>query len=109
MILNVIQKRLNGQSVPNGIYHVTDLGEITWFDFAKEIFAQGVASGYVTNKACAVNLCATSEYPTPAKRPAYSVLDKSKVQKTLGITLPQWQESLKAFLASDLFDKSRVE
>ena len=109
VILNVIQKRLDGQSVPNGIYHVTDLGEITWFDFAKEIFAQGVESGYVTNKACAVNPCATSEYPTPAKRPAYSVLDKSKVQKTLGITLPQWQESLANFLASDLFDKSRVE
>ena len=109
VILNVIQKRLDGQSVPNGIYHVTDLGEITWFDFAKEIFAQGVDSGYVTNKACAVNPCATSEYPTPAKRPAYSVLDKTKVQKTLGVTLPDWKDSLAKFVKSDLFDKSRVE
>lgn len=109
VILNIIQKHLDGQFVPNGIYHVTDLGEITWFDFAKEIFAQGVEFGFVTNKACAVNPCSTSEYPTPAKRPVYSVLDKSKVQKTLGITLPQWQDSLAKFLEGDLFDKSRVE
>ncbi|MBO5100851.1 MAG: sugar nucleotide-binding protein, partial [Treponema sp.] len=45
----------------------------------------------------------------PAKRPAYSVLSKDKIQKALGITLPQWQESLAVFLKSDLFDKGRLE
>jgi dTDP-4-dehydrorhamnose reductase len=109
VILKIIEKRTNGESVPNGIYHVTDLGEITWFDFTKEIFAQGVENGLVTNKNCVVNPCATTEYPTPAKRPAYSVLDKSKVQKTLGITLPDWKKSLGDFLNSALFDKTRIE
>lgn len=97
VILKIIEKRAGGEMVPNGVYHVTDLGEITWFDFAKEIFAQGVERGLVTNRGCAVNPCTTEEYPTPAKRPAYSVLDKTKVQRTLGITLPDWRESLARF------------
>lgn len=97
VILKIIEKRAVGESVPNGIYHVTDLGETTWFDFAKEIFSQGLEKGLVTNKTCAVNPCTTEEYPTPAKRPAYSVLDKTKVQETLGIKLPEWRESLKLY------------
>ena len=109
VILKIIEKRACGESVPNGIYHVTDLGEITWFDFTKEIFAQGLGNGLITNKNCVVNPCATTEYPTPAKRPAYSVLDKSKIQKTLGITLPDWKKSLSGFLNSELFDKTRIE
>lgn len=109
VILRIIEKRAGGEEVSNGIYHVTDLGEITWFDFAKEIFAQGVERGFVTNKACAVNPCRTDEYPTPAKRPAYSVLDKTKVQETLGIRLPDWRESLSGFLGSGMFDWERIK
>ena len=108
VILRIIGKRAEGESVPNGIYHVTDLGEITWFDFAKEIFAQGVERGLVTNRGCAVNPCTTEEYPTSAKRPAYSVLDKTKVQRTLGIKLPEWRESLAGFLRSESFDNERI-
>ena len=51
----------------------------------------------------------TEDYPTPAKRPAYSVLCKDKIQNALGITLPQWQDSLKVFINSELFDKTRIE
>ena len=58
---------------------------------------------------CVINACTTQEYPTPAKRPAYSVLSKDKIQKTLGITLPDWKDSLREFLVSPLFDKSRIE
>ncbi len=94
--------------IPNGIYHVTDLGETTWFDFAKEIFSLGVERGLVTNKNCVVNPCATAEYPTPARRPAYSVLSKAKIQNALGITLPEWKESLSSFINSPCFDKSRL-
>ena len=108
VILKIIEKRAGGESVPNGIYHVTDLGEISWFDFAKEIFAQGVECGFVTNRDCAVNPCTTEEYPTPAKRPTYSVLDKTKVQETLGIRLPDWRESLAGFLRSESFDNERI-
>ncbi|MCR5765516.1 MAG: dTDP-4-dehydrorhamnose reductase [Treponema sp.] len=107
-LADVIIKLINKQTVPYGTYHCTDLGEITWWDFTNEIKKQGIEAGLITNKNCVVNPCATSEYPTPAKRPAYSVLCKDKIQNALGITLPDWKESLKKFIESDLFDKSRI-
>ena len=105
VILNIISK----DNVPYGTYHCTDLGEITWWDFTNEIKKQGVELGLVTNKDCLVNPCSTEEYPTPAKRPAYSVLSKDKIQKTLGIKLPEWEASLKKFLSSELFDAERIK
>lgn len=104
----IIQLIKNG-NIPFGIYHCTDNGEITWWDFTNEIKKQGIEKGWITNKTCAVNPCTTDEYPTPAKRPAYSVLSKDKIQKALGFTLPDWKESLNVFLSSSLFDKSRIE
>ncbi|MBQ4379161.1 MAG: dTDP-4-dehydrorhamnose reductase [Treponema sp.] len=117
VILKIIQNRtvertLSGgemPEIPNGIYHVTDLGETTWFDFTNEIKKQALEAGILKNQNCIVNPCSTSEYPTPAKRPAYSVLDKSKIQKELGITLPEWQKSLGKFIKSVRFDKNRAE
>lgn len=107
-LADVIIKLINKQTVPYGTYHCTDLGEITWWDFTNEIKKQGIETGLITNKDCVVNPCTTDEYPTPAKRPAYSVLCKDKIQNALGITLPDWKESLKKFIDSDLFDKSRI-
>ena len=104
-IIKIIQK----QDVLYGTYHCTDLGEITWWDFTNEIKKQGIELGLITNRDCTVNPCTTDEYPTPAKRPAYSVLSKDKIQKALGITLPLWKDSLGVFLKSELFDKSRIE
>ncbi len=95
-------------AVPYGIYHVTDEGETTWYDFTREIKKQALAAGLLTNEACTVNACTTDEYPTPAKRPAYSVLSKRKVQVALGIRLPDWQKSLSVFLKSPLFDRERL-
>jgi len=108
-LADVILKIIFDKKIPYGTYHVTDLGEITWWDFTNEIKKQGMECGYVTNANCTVNPCTTAEYPTPAKRPAYSVLSKDKIQKTLDITLPEWKKSLSKFLTSDLFDKSRIE
>ena len=109
-LAGVIIKIINStEKVPYGIYHCTDLGDITWWDFTNEIKKQGVEAGYLTNKDCVVNPCTSDEYPTPAKRPAYSVLSKEKIQKTLGIKLPDWKESLSVFLKSSLFDKTRLE
>ncbi|MBQ4497585.1 MAG: dTDP-4-dehydrorhamnose reductase [Spirochaetaceae bacterium] len=107
-LADVILKIIEKGNVPYGIYHCTDLGEITWYDFTVEIKKQGIAAGWITNKDCVVNQCTTDEYPTPAKRPAYSVLDKTKIQKALEITLPQWQDSLNKFLTSSLFEKDRI-
>lgn len=108
-LANVILQIINKGDVPYGIYHCTDLGQITWWDFTNEIKKQGIEAGLITNKDCVVNPCTTEEYPTPAKRPAYSVLCKDKIQNALGITLPQWQDSLKVFINSELFDKTRIE
>ncbi|QTQ14515.1 dTDP-4-dehydrorhamnose reductase [Treponema parvum] len=110
-LAGIILEIINRKEVPYGTYHVTDLGEITWWDFANEIKKQGIKTGRIneTGKNCVVNPCSTYEYPTPAKRPAYSVLSKDKIQKTLEITLPDWKESLSNFLKSDLFDKERIK
>ena len=110
-LANVIIQIINKDNVPYGTYHCTDLGEITWWDFTNEIKKQGIEAGWIneTGKNCVVNPCTTDEYPTPAKRPAYSVLSKDKIQKTLGIILPDWKESLKVFLDSEMFDKERIQ
>jgi len=69
-----------------GLWHVTDGGECTWFEFASEIAAQ-------TPGACPVEPCSTSEFPRPAPRPAYSVLDISETERMAGV-LPHWRENL---------------
>ena len=110
-LAKVILQIIDDKTVSYGIYHVTDIGEITWWDFTNEIKKQGIEAGWINEKGknCVVNPCTTDEYPTPAKRPAYSVLSKDKIQKTLGITLPYWKESLKVFLDSEMFDKERIQ
>ena len=110
-LAKVILQIIDDKTVSYGTYHVTDLGEITWWDFTNEIKKQGIEAGWIneTGKNCVVNPCTTDEYPTPAKRPAYSVLSKDKIQNALGITLPDWKESLKVFLDSEMFDKERIQ
>ncbi|MCQ2741067.1 MAG: dTDP-4-dehydrorhamnose reductase [Alphaproteobacteria bacterium] len=70
-----------------GVYHYTNEGVCSWYDFAHEIM---VLSGL----SCKVNPIPSSEYPTKAKRPFYSVLDKQKIKKTFNIEVPYWKESL---------------
>ena len=72
-----------------GIYHFANQGETTWFDFAKKI--QSVAG-----LTCEVNPIQTADFPTPAKRPAYSVLDTTKIEQDLGIQIPYWESALQA-------------
>jgi dTDP-4-dehydrorhamnose reductase len=71
-----------------GIYNYSNDGVISWFDFANEIKKQ-IGSN------CIVNPLTTEQFPTPAKRPKYSVLDKAKIQNTFSITLKDWKESLR--------------
>ena len=70
-----------------GIYNFSNEGIISWFEFAEEIKK-------IIKCPCDVKPIPTSSYPTPAKRPAYSVLDKTKIQETFGIQLKDWKESL---------------
>lgn len=74
-----------------GIYHFSNEGSISWFDFA-------VAIGVMSGSGCRVNPIKTTEYPTPAKRPNYSVLDKNKIMSTYHISLHNWRESLQSCL-----------
>ena len=71
-----------------GIYHFSDEGVISWYDFTKAIHRLAHIGG------CQVRPLLTSEYPTPASRPHYSVLDKSKINQTYGLEIPYWEESL---------------
>ncbi|WP_064976455.1 dTDP-4-dehydrorhamnose reductase [Alistipes provencensis] len=71
-----------------GLYHFSDEGVCSWYDFAVEIAA---AAGH---DKCRIAPCHTAEYPSKAPRPAYSVLDKSKFKTTFGIEIPHWRESM---------------
>lgn len=87
-IVNII----DGQNWVSGIYHFSNEGEITWYDFA-------VAIKEIKNLDCSINAIPTSAYPTPARRPKFSLLDKTKIKSTFGVQVPFWKNSLKEMLA----------
>jgi len=80
-----------------GIYHWTDGGSITWFEFALEIQRQGVQEGLLS-KVIPISPISTSEYPTPARRPAYSVLDRSRTLTDFDCPSADWQAQLNRVL-----------
>ena len=82
----------------SGTWHLTANGETSWHGFAEAIFAEAVAAGKLA-RAPKVEAITTAEYPTPAKRPAYSGLDVSKLEADFGIALPSWQDGLKRVIA----------
>ena len=84
-ILALLKK--NGKNKVHETFHFTNEGQITWYDFATAIMEIG-------EKKCKVNPITTDQYPTKAKRPAYSVLDLSKIKEYAGIEIPDWKESL---------------
>lgn len=77
------------QGIRPGVYHFTNEGVASWYDFTKAIHR--IAG--ITN--CQVRPLKTEEYPTPAKRPHYSILDKSKIKDTYHLTIPYWEDSLR--------------
>ena len=77
------------QGVKPGVYHFSNEGVTSWYDFTKTIHR---LAGIMT---CHVRPLHTSEYPTPANRPHYSVLDKTKIKQTYGFEIPHWEESLR--------------
>ena len=72
-----------------GIYHYSNEGVCSWYDFTKMI------AEIAGNKNCDIQPCHSEEFPSPVKRPTYSVLDKTKVKETFGISIPYWTDSLK--------------
>lgn len=88
-ILDVIDQ----ESTNYGIYHYSNEGVASWYDFAKAIFE-------IRGISIKTNPIKSEDYPTPAKRPFFSVLDKSKIKKTFHIEIPYWRDSLKTAISN---------
>lgn len=107
-ILSIIQKPVQG------IYHYSNEGVCSWYDFTKmiqqiavELEMSETAETFGTHGACDVLPCHSDEFPSPVKRPAYSVLDKTKVKETFGIKVPYWTDSLKKCLCNLVSEKGK--
>ena len=96
---------LTGESpfdASTNIYNFTNEGACTWYEFACEILRQAQDDGRTApdGRACEILPCRSEEFPSPVRRPAYSVLDKSKITTALGLEIPEWQDALRRCLAS---------
>ena len=92
VIYDIIENRKFDNN--EGIYHFSNEGVCSWYDFTK-VIAQ--MAGHTT---CDIQPCHSDEFPSPVKRPAYSVLDKSKIKDTFSITIPYWTDSLRKCIAA---------
>ena len=93
-VLNVIQKIENQEIEPNilrGVFHYSNEGVTSWYDFTKAIFD-------IRGMTCQVNPIESTQYPTPAARQPFSVLNKAKFRQTFGLSIPHWHDSLIACL-----------
>lgn len=88
-----------GEKFIPGIYHYSNEGQISWFDFA-------LAIKDLTGSRCVINPIPGSQYPSAAKRPHYSLLDKSLIKNTYGIKIPDWKQSLEVCIRSLLHSPS---
>lgn len=86
-ILAIVDK----ENFNNNLYHFSNEGVASWYDFSNSVFE-------ISDTKCKVNPIRTEQYPTPAKRPYYSVLDKDKIKKDFGIKIPYWKDSLEICL-----------
>lgn len=86
-LADAIAQMLSKDNLVYGIYNYSNEGKCSWFEFASKIKE-------LTNSSIIINPIPTTSYPTPAKRPAYSLLDKSKIKETYQIEIPNWEESL---------------
>ena len=78
----------------SGVYHYSNEGVCSWYDFTKMI------AEIAGNTSCDIQPCHSDEFPSPVKRPAYSVLDKTKVKETFGVKVPYWTDSLRKCMAN---------
>lgn len=86
---------LDGRS---GTYHLTCGGQTSWCEFAQAIRATAIAQGILTDRCAAIEPIPSTEYPTPAQRPAYSVLSNEKLAQQFSLRLPEWKETLELCL-----------
>lgn len=86
-ILQIIDYNINNKDKHYGIYHYSNEGVCSWYDFAKQIMR-------IADLNCEVNPIETKDFPTAAKRPFYSVMNKSKIKENFNIEIPYWKDSL---------------
>ena len=93
-LADIIYQALD-KKIPYGVYHTTNLGHTTWYEFTKEILN-------IANISCKVNSVTSEEYKTPAKRPKNSILSKSKILAE-GIKIPEWKDALERYLKIEMY------
>lgn len=101
-LARVIMTIINSKSDHYGIYHVTNKGQTTWYEFAKSIYTYGKEKGLI-NRDVTILPISSREYQTPAKRPDNSCLSKEKLKKQLGIVMRSWEEALYDYLGDEDF------
>ena len=87
-ILKIVESKTSNDQY--GIYNFSNEGQCSWFDFAKKIFE-------INEVKIELNPIPTTQFPTPAERPKYSVLDKTKIKTTFGIAIQSWEDSIKKY------------
>jgi len=95
-ILCIIQRYASGESLEWGVYHCVGEEEVSWYEFSRGIVNEAYVRGLISNKPQILPI-PTSAYPTPAARPAYSVLNTDKLARHLNYSVPSWRQSLSAF------------
>lgn len=100
VVLEDYRENLSGEKyAKTGIYHFSNEGVCSWYDFSKMI------AEYNGTTACNIQPCYSCDFPSPVKRPAYSVLDKSKIKAVFGVDIPYWTDSLKKCISNLKADK----
>ena len=95
VVLEDYRENLSGEKYSKtGVYHFSNEGVCSWYDFSKMIASFGGQTG------CKIEPCYSCDFPSPVKRPAYSVLDKSKIKATFGVEVPYWTDSLKKCISN---------
>lgn len=97
LIADITTQALRAQPVESGVWHLTASGETSWHGFAQEIFDQAFSLGMLARKPV-VTPISTEQYPTRARRPAYSCLDVSRLQDQFGVDIPDWRVALRKVL-----------
>ena len=92
-LVNSLTRQLVNYS-NTGVYHFSNEGVCSWYDFTKMI------QEYSGQKACDVQPCHSSEFPSPVTRPSYSVLDKTKIKQTFSVAIPYWTDSLRLCISN---------
>lgn len=91
----------------SGIYHFTDEGDISWYDFAVKIYEKGKKLGILEHN-CRIMPLTTDQYPAKVRRPGYSVLSKEKIRRECSVAVPAWDESLGNFMGEISVDRSAL-